>query len=265
MVWILDLDGVIWLADEPIRGSAAAVEELRARGERVVFTTNNSFLTTADYVAKLSRAGISVSEDDVVTSAAAAASLLPPGASVVTCAGMGVTEALRARGIEPVALTAGVPGPPGPVDALVVGYHLDFGYETLSRGAALIREGALFIGTNEDPTYPTPSGLLAGTGALLAAFETASGRAPVLAGKPHDPMVALVRDRFRTDGQHCVVVGDRPSTDGLFAARLGARFGLVLSGVTPPGTDPASFEVTPDAVARDLADLVQTIGSTRIT
>ena len=51
-----------------------------------------------------------------------------------------------------------------------------------------------------------------------------------------------------------MVVGDRPSTDGLLARRLGTRFGLVLTGVTPSGHGP--FDPEPDLEAPDLASLV---------
>jgi ribonucleotide monophosphatase NagD (HAD superfamily) len=85
----------------------------------------------------------------------------------------------------------------------------------------------------------------------LAAVAYASGAAPTVAGKPNDPIVALLRQRF---GAIDLVVGDRPSTDGKLARRLGARFALVLSGVTDPNhgrLDPA-----PDTEAADLAALV---------
>jgi ribonucleotide monophosphatase NagD (HAD superfamily) len=55
------------------------------------------------------------------------------------------------------------------------------------------------------------------------------------------------------DGPH-VMVGDRPSTDGRFARALGARFALVLSGVTRP--DDLPVEPTPDVVGADLAEVV---------
>ena len=80
----------------------------------------------------------------------------------------------------------------------------------------------------------------------------ASGASPEVAGKPHAPMRRLVAERV---GPVATVVGDRPSTDGALARALGARFALVLSGVTGEreldGLQPA-----PDAVAPDLAALV---------
>ncbi len=41
MLWVFDLDGVVWLADQPIAGSPEAIARLRAAGHRPVFVTNN--------------------------------------------------------------------------------------------------------------------------------------------------------------------------------------------------------------------------------
>ena len=93
----LDLDGVIWLADEPIAGAAEAVARLRGAGEDVVFVTNNSSQPVGEVEAKLARHGIPA-EGDVITSAMAAAALVEPGERVLVCAGPGVVEALERAG-----------------------------------------------------------------------------------------------------------------------------------------------------------------------
>ena len=88
--FILDLDGVVYRGDEPVPGAAETVAELRRRGRGVVFLTNNSAPTTADYTAKLGAMGMPAEVDDVLTSAQAAAELLAPGATALVCAGPGV-------------------------------------------------------------------------------------------------------------------------------------------------------------------------------
>jgi ribonucleotide monophosphatase NagD (HAD superfamily) len=50
------------------------------------------------------------------------------------------------------------------------------------------------------------------------------------------------------------MVGDRPSTDGVLARRLGLPFALVRTGVTSDGREPMSVE--PDEEAADLLTLV---------
>ncbi len=244
VAWALDLDGVVWLGDEPIAGSAQAVDRLRAAGEDVVFCTNNSSQTIAAVEAKLAAQGIEAA-GDVITSATAAASLVEPGERVLVCGGAGVVEAVERRGA--VALVE------GPADAVIVGLHLDFDYERLRAAAWAIRGGGRFIATNDDATYPTPEGPIPGGGAIVAAVATASGVAPVIAGKPHAPMAELIRARVGPVG---TMVGDRPETDGRFAAALGYRFALVLSGITDR---PAGVIPPPDLVAGDLASLVELV------
>lgn len=246
MAWILDLDGVLWLADEPIPGAPAAVAALRSAGEDVRFLTNNSSLTVGEYAAKLQRLGIDAGPDDLFTSAQATATLLEPGTTALACAGAGVVEALEARGVRVVR--------EGDADAVVVGWHLDFDFSRLAAASRAIRRGARFVATNDDATYPAPDGPLPGNGAIVAAVRIASGADPVVAGKPHGPMAALVRDRLGGALASSTLVGDRPDTDGLMARRLGVRFALVLSGITSAADLPV--EPAPDVVAADLASLV---------
>jgi 4-nitrophenyl phosphatase len=242
VTWVLDLDGVVWLSDEPIDGAAAAVERLRASGHRVLFATNNSSVTVADQEAKLAAFGIAA-RGDVVTSAMAAARLVEPGERVLVAGGPGVVEAVTARGA--VAVRDGDAG------AVVVGFHRDFDYERLRVATRAVQRGARLIATNDDATYPTPDGPIPGGGALVAAVAYAAGVAPVVAGKPHGPMADLVR---AVGGAEGTMVGDRPETDGAFAVALGYRFALVLTGVTTRADLPVT--PPPDVVADGLAALV---------
>jgi HAD superfamily hydrolase (TIGR01450 family) len=246
VAWLLDLDGVVWLASVPVPGSVDAVARLRAAGERVLFVTNNSSAPVGVQEAKLAGIGIPA-EGDVVTSAMAAAALLPPGSTALVCAGPGVDEALARRDVHIVR--------DGDADAVVVGFHLDFDYGRMRAASTAVRRGAALIGTNDDATYPTPEGEIPGGGAILAAVATASQTVPVVAGKPFAPMAEAVR-MVVGDGPH-VMVGDRPSTDGLFAKELGATFGLVLSGVT--GAADLPVEPGADVVAADLAAMVDAV------
>jgi 4-nitrophenyl phosphatase len=250
MTWLLDCDGVVWLADEAIPGAVGAVKALRDSGTRVVLLTNNSFPRRSDHLAKLARMGMETEPEDLLSSAMAAAFLLEEGERALVLGGPGVIEELQAKGV-------GTLRPNGrselaKVDAVVVGMDPSFDYASLAKAATAIHAGARLIGTNEDATFPTPSGVMPGAGSLLAAVALAGQVEPVVAGKPHGSTIRLVEERV---GKVEMVVGDRPSTDGVLARRLGARFGLVLTGVTPPGHGPVDPE--PDVEAPDLAALVE--------
>ena len=242
MAWVLDLDGVVWLGDDPIVGAAPAVERLRAAGERVLFVTNNSYSRLADQEAKLAGHAMAAT-GDVITSATVVAQLVSAGDRVFICAGPGVEEAVAARGARPVR--------DGDADVVIVGFHRDFDFDELDRASRAVRRGARLLGTNDDATYPTADGLLPGGGSILAAVATASGVQPVVAGKPYAPMVDHV---WRLLGPTGVAVGDRPDTDGRFARALGYEWVLVLSGVT--GADDLPVEPQPDRIAADLASAV---------
>ncbi|MDY7103506.1 MAG: HAD-IIA family hydrolase [Actinomycetota bacterium] len=247
MGWVLDLDGVLWLADQAIPGAAEAVASLRDAGHEVLFVTNNSSRRLGEQEAKLARFGVPA-EGDVISSAMAAAELVEPGETALVCAGPGVTEALERRGARPVA--------DGPADVVVVGYHTDFDYARMTAASVAVRDGARLVGTNDDPTYPTPDGPIPGGGAILASIATATGVAPEVAGKPNEPMARLVRRRLGPTG---VVIGDRPDTDGAFARTLGYTWGLVLSGVTTAEDLPTDPE--PDLVSADLAEAVRAMSA----
>ncbi len=151
----------------------------------------------------------------------------------------------------------------GTVDAAVVGWSRSFDFDGLAATATAARTSGRLIATNEDPTHPTPAGLIPGAGALLAAVATASGVTPEIAGKPHRPMASLIKDRFGFgDGDRSVVmVGDQPRTDGKLAERLRIPFALVDSGVTPAGAH--GIEVPVSLRYPDLAALVESCLSGR--
>ncbi len=186
-----------------------------------------------------------------MNSAQAAATLVAPGDVVMVGGGAGIFEALEARGVRAVDADFR-----GHVDAVVVGLYRDFDYPKLTALSNAIRNGATFIATNDDATYPTPDGPVPGGGAIVAAVATASGVAPIVTGKPNEPMAVVVRERCGpafTPGS-TLMVGDRWTTDGAFAVTLGCAFAQVRSGVTAPG---AAIDGHADI---DVADLAAVIG-----
>lgn len=246
---LCDLDGVVWLARRPIAGAPEAVERLRAAGCRVIFVTNNS----ADRIATQERALASIgvpADGDVVTSATAAGRLVQRGDRVHVCGGPGIVEAVEARGA-----IVFDDDEPGPRDVVVVGIDRAFDYHRLTVAATMVRAGARLVATNDDATYPTPDGPIPGGGAIVAAVATAAGVTPVVAGKPYPTMVAAVDALVGgLDPATTLVVGDRPSTDGAFAATIGCGFALVRSGVTEPDR-PVDLPPGVECVL-DVADLV---------
>ena len=240
---ICDLDGVVWSGNEMIDGSAMALSELHRQGVSIWFVTNNSNRPPSHYLERLQRAGID-HQGQMITSAQAAASMLHEGERVLICGGPGVEVAVTAVGA--IAVPNSADEQEVPVDAVIVGLHTDFDYERLHRASRAVRMGARLIGTNSDATFPTVSGEAPGGGAILAAVEAASGQVAQLAGKPHEPMAEALRQQIGSfDPTAAVMVGDRYTTDGRFAARLGCRFLAVSSGVAPDAVDVSVWHESP--------------------
>jgi len=237
---LCDLDGVVWLSHQPIPGAVEAIAALRKAGHRVLFVTNNSSSTVESQQETLASIGIPA-VGDVLTASGAAATLLQPGQRVMVAGGPGVVEAVTSVGALVVARSddrsskADQLTTDQGIDAVVVGFHRTFDFESLQRASRAVRNGAMLIGTNSDATYPTNEGLIPGGGSILAAVATASGVEPVVTGKPNAPMGELVRRTLKmTSLENCWMLGDRYSTDGVFAKTIGAKFALVTSGVSSP-------------------------------
>lgn len=245
---LCDLDGVVWLAHQPIPGSVEAIARLRAKGIDVLFVTNNSFSTVDEQEATLLSLGIEAA-GRVLTSSMAAAGMIDPNWRVLVCGGAGLQEEIsRAAGDVVVAHRS--PGAMGPFDAVVVGMHREFNYEVLSDALAAVAGGARLVASNADPTYPTPFGPRPGGGSIVAAIERASGVRAIVTGKPHEPMADLVRRVLpHALPDQMMMIGDRADTDGLFARTMGCRFGLVLSGVTASAEGAEHSLVGPDLSA----------------
>ena len=244
-VVLCDLDGVVWLAHQPIPGSVRAIASLREAGIRVVFVTNNSFSTYDEQVAALASIGIPA-EGDIVTSAMSAATAMKSGWRVLVCGSRGLIEEIG-RVAKDVVVAYQEPLATGDFDAVAVGFHREFNYQVLTDALTAVRGGAVLIGSNDDPTYPTPNGPIPGGGSILAAIEKASGVTPIVTGKPYEPMALLVRELCGDVlPEEMVMVGDRSDTDGGFARTMGARFAMVLSGVMSSADGSEADIVAPD-------------------
>lgn len=250
---ILDLDGVLWRANQPIGDLPAIFRHIRERGWKVVLATNNATRTVEQYVERMASYGVVIESWQVVHSGIAAArylsGLFPAGGPVYVIGEEGVRQALGEHGFYPAEVD---------VLAVVVGMDRSLSYDKLRKATLFIRSGCPFIATNPDRTFPTPDGLVPGAGAILAAIEAASYVSPYVAGKPAPEMYRIALERLQLTPQEVLVVGDRPETDIDGAQRLGCRTALVLSGVVNE-EEASLWQPPPDLISTDLATIVQTL------
>jgi HAD superfamily hydrolase (TIGR01450 family) len=138
---------------------------------------------------------------------------------------------------------------------VVVGLDRNLNYEKLRIGLQNITNGAIFIATNTDPVLPTEDGFVPGAGAIVRALETASGKSPLVIGKPNQPIMDIVIEHLGLDAEKCTVVGDRLDTDILAGIRCGMRTVLVLSGVETRNSLERS-DIEPDLVIEGIKELL---------
>jgi HAD superfamily hydrolase (TIGR01450 family) len=256
---LVDLDGVVYRGRKPVPGVAGVLRERALRGDHIAYCTNNSYRHRSEYLAHLGELGAPVSLGAIFTSASVTAHVLAKGPWPVRRAmvlgGPGLAQELREAGIRTVPPTAqGLAAGP---DAVVVGIDPRLTYRRLSIAARAIRGGCLFVATNRDPIYPTPDDFNPGAGAMVAALEVASRRAPDLeVGKPKTALFEAAAEAFGAAPAETVVVGDGLSTDIAAAAAFGARSVLMLTGVTSWGDlETVPPEHRPSAVVADAAGL----------
>ncbi len=246
---LFDLDGVLYRGSETVPGAPEAVEEVRRRGVRVAFVTNNSSRTPDQVAETLAGHGVEVRADEVITSAMATAEILGPagGRTAFVVGEDGIREALREAGFALLDDDA------DSADVVCVGVDRNVTYARLRTAALLVERGARLIATNTDASFPAPDGLWPGAGALLAAITTTIGHGPeAVAGKPHPPLLRTALDRI--GGRHPLVVGDRLDTDIDGAAAVGWDSLMVLTGVSTEA-DLLGAPNLPSHLGRDLGAL----------
>ncbi|MFL5681221.1 MAG: HAD-IIA family hydrolase [Chloroflexota bacterium] len=249
---MLDLDGTVYLGDEPLPGAADALETLRSAGSRLVFLSNKPLERPTAYAAKLRSMGVPVRDDEVVSSIDALIRYLgehPPRAAILTISEPLIDQMLREAGHE-------VTLDPAAADLVVVSWDRTFTYDKLERAFRAVRRGARIVATNPDPWCPTPDGGLPDCAAMLAALEVSSGgRAEAIVGKPSPHMARVALDRLGLAPDQVVMVGDRLLTDVAMARDAGMVAALVLTGATS-APDLGAASVRPDLVLEHLGQLI---------
>lgn len=253
---IIDLDGVVYLLNEPVPGSREAITQILEKGIPFVFLTNNSASTPEQYVGKLVKFGIEIKPSQVVTSSQAVGRYLDlkheaEGSAAFVIGESGLIFELEARGISIVASSNAKEA-----RFVFVGMDRRFDFEKLKSAVIAIRNGAEFIATNTDSTYPTPDGLWPGAGSIVAAVTTGSGKDPYVAGKPNPLIVEVALERMGAEAGETLLVGDRLETDILAGSEAGVDTMLVLTGISQVG-DIESRGIQPTYVGDDLRALMK--------
>lgn len=263
--FLIDLDGVVWIGREPVVGSAETLAALLAGGKELVFVTNNPARPPQRYAERLRGMGVEVGAERIVTAGMVTARLAGEAAGGGTAFVIGespLKEMVAAAGATVLDAESG-----GEADVVVVSGHRGFDYAELLAAKRALDGGAALMATSHDPTMPMPGGEWPGTGSILAAVETASGKTAQIGGKPEHHLFAMaievIRGSKSTDGVQkeprdgrLAMVGDRITSDIDGGRAAGLATVLVLSG-TSSRADADAADPAPDHVIENLAALLR--------
>ncbi len=258
---ILDMDGVLWRGETPMPGLAEFFETLRQHEIQFVMATNNATKTPEMYVEKLARFGVEVTKDQIFTSAEATGAFVvgkyEAEAAVFVAGDVGLQEAMRRRGFRLLSVEE-VLGGETAVFA-VAGFNPNMTYPQLAAATKVIIQGADFVGTNPDLTFPSEYGPLPGAGSFLAFIQAATGVEPTVIGKPGPLIFQMAMAKLGGTPNNTAMVGDRLETDIAGGKAAGIQTILVLSGISQRDDVAQSNNLQPDFIFDNIETIAQKI------
>lgn len=222
-----DLDGVVYAGPHPIDGAVEALNKASENGVEVAYVTNNASRSVQTVAEHLCSLGLSVDAEHVVSAAQSAARLavdeLGSGASVAICGSQALAECARQVGLRVVGFDESP-------QAVLQGFEPSLGWEDLAEASYTLADSEIrWIVSNTDLTIPKERGIAPGNGTLVNAVAVATGRTPLIAGKPGAAIFRTISARLGVSKP--VVVGDRLDTDILGANNANLPGVAVMTGV----------------------------------
>jgi HAD superfamily hydrolase (TIGR01457 family) len=253
--FLIDLDGVVYVGDKPTTGAKETIETLRAIGKSLIFLTNDPRSSSSEYAEKLKTMGIQATSNEVITSGMAIALYIKEHYGLDSGRAYVIGSSALKEEIKKVGLKIAYGEESKKANFVIVGGHPGFNYEEMKVATIAIRNGARFFGTNRDPLFPTPEGLIPATGAIIASIEFASGKRAITAGKP-EPIMFEAAKRLLSSQEKIAIIGDRLDTDIAGGKRAGIATILALTGSTERD-ELSRSKITPDYIIDDLRDLLK--------
>ncbi len=231
-LYLFDMDGTLYLGSRLYDFTIELLQEIRRTGGKYLFITNNSSKSVADYVKKLEKFDIEATRDDFMTSSQATAYYLHKhheGQRLYVCGTESLKEELRSEGFT---VTANL----DEVDCIVMGFDTELTFQKLHDVSYLLltRPALPYIATNPDLVCPTEFGSVPDCGSVCSMIYNATGKKPIVIGKPSPLMPELAMDKLGVSKEETCVVGDRIYTDVKSGLNAGCVGILVMSGETTP-------------------------------
>jgi len=231
-LFLFDMDGTLYLGEKIFDFTVDLLETIRTAGGKYLFMTNNSSKSVEDYIMKLAKLGIPAVREDFMTSSQATAYYLHKhheGQTLYVCGTESLKKELRQEGFT---VTTEIDR----VECVVMGFDTELTFQKLRDVSYLLqtRKDIPYIATNPDLVCPTEFGSVPDCGSICAAIKNATGREPVVIGKPAALMPQLAMERLGIPREQTCVVGDRIYTDVKSGLNAGITGILVMSGETTP-------------------------------
>ena len=227
-LYLFDMDGTLYLGNRLFDFTKELLAEIRRTGGKYLFITNNSSKSVADYVQKLEAMGIEATKEDFLTSSQATAYYLKQhhrGKVLYVCGTRSLVAELESEGF---AVTNDIDA----AECIVMGYDTELTYQKLWDVSKLLltKKDIPYIATNPDLVCPTEFGSVPDCGSICIGIKNATGREPIVIGKPSPLMAELAMAKWGYEKEQTLVVGDRIYTDIKSGLNAGAYTALVLSG-----------------------------------
>lgn len=230
-LFLLDMDGTIYLGDQLFDGTLDFLNQVRAQGGKYLFVTNNSSRSVNAYVQRLNGMGIPSDADDFLTSVDALIWYLRgkyDGALIYAFGTRTFREQLAEAGFRITdRLEDGI-------SLLVCGFDTELTFQKLEDACILLGRGVDFVATNPDWVCPTSYGSVPDCGSVCEMLFRATGRRPKFIGKPEPEMALLSMEKYGYTPEQTVLVGDRVYTDIACGVNAGIDTAFVLSGEGVP-------------------------------
>jgi 4-nitrophenyl phosphatase len=142
---VIDLDGSVYHGDQLIEKADEALNLLNKK-YKILYLTNNSTFTRADFALKLEQLGIPCHKDLIISSAYAAAQYIKQqyeGSRVYVIGEDGLKQELLEQSLHLCAKEE--------CDIVLVGLDRDFSYKKMNTALNYLLKGAILIATNTDP------------------------------------------------------------------------------------------------------------------
>ncbi len=257
-LFLLDMDGTIYLSERLFDGAAEFLQTVKAMGGRWVFLTNNSSRGTDAYIAKMARLGIETAPEDFLTSADAAIRYLKSLEDDLcwyVCGTASLKGQLRDAGIR-------VAEGREEAEGVLLGYDTELTYAKLEDCCILLGRGVPYVATHPDPVCPTWYGSAPDCGSVMEMLRTCTGRSPRVIGKPKPDMALMAMEKFGVSPAETCLMGDRIYTDIACGVNAGVDTIFVLSG---EGTreDIKKYGVVPTWIYPDVAAVLSELKKER--